>query len=267
MPYGECWALQQRLFDEMLQRKRAGSNVGDDLGNQASVGKASNEAKSEASCEADFAGHILMVEHPAVYTLGKSGKSSNILFSEEQLESIGASYYHIDRGGDVTFHGLGQIVLYPILDLEKVGIGLKEYITALEQAVIDTVAHWGIEAGRSEGAAGVWIESGTRGAIRGAQSDRGVAQGATQARGAQVTQRNKICAIGVKSSRYITMHGLAMNVETDLKYFDYINPCGFTDRGVTSMKRELGTEVSMEEVKELLLNNLIKILNVKIYKK
>ncbi len=214
MAYGECWELQQQLFEELLQNKK---------------------------CGRPELGYILAVEHPAVYTLGKSGKSSNILFSEEQLEAIGASYYHIDRGGDVTFHGQGQIVLYPILDLEEVGIGLKEYISALEQAVIDTVAYWGIEAGRIEGAAGVWV-------TKGASS-------------------RKICAIGVKSSRYITMHGLAMNVSTDLKFFNYINPCGFTDRGVTSMEVELGSVPSMEDVKELLLNNLIKIINVKIYKK
>ncbi|MFR9503611.1 MAG: lipoyl(octanoyl) transferase LipB [Rikenellaceae bacterium] len=223
MAYGECWELQQKLFQEMLSAK----------------GEQVSEEASEA--QGSKAGYILLVEHPAVYTLGKSGKSDNILFSEEQLAAIGADYYHIDRGGDVTFHGEGQIVLYPILDLEQVGIGLKEYITALEQAVIDTVAHWGIIAGRSEGAAGVWI---TKGA-----------------------SRNKICAIGVKSSRYITMHGAAMNVKTDLNFFNYINPCGFTDRGVTSLEVEYGGKVSMEEAKELLLNNLIKILNVKIYKK
>ncbi len=212
--YGECWKLQQELFDKVLAAKR-------------------NEDST--------AGYILAVEHPAVYTLGKSGKSCNILFSQEQLEAIGAEFFHIDRGGDITFHGKGQIVLYPILDLERIGIGLKEYISSLEQAVIETVAHWGVEAGRIEGAAGVWL---TKGA-----------------------QRNKICAIGVKSSRYVTMHGLALNVKTDLKYFDYINPCGFTDRGVTSLEVETATLVSIEEVKELLLKNLIKIINVKIYKK
>ncbi len=221
MAYGECWELQQSLFDEVMESKRAGQS---------------------------HWGYILMVEHPAVYTLGKSGKSDNILFTEEQLEAIGAEYYHIDRGGDVTFHGEGQIVLYPILDLERVGIGLKEYIWALEQAVIDTVAHWGVEATRSAGAAGVWIEPQPL-------EENGKAR------------RNKICAIGVKSSRYITMHGAAMNVKTDLKYFDYINPCGFTDRGVTSLEVEAEVSIPMEEVKELLLNNLIKILNVKIYKK
>ncbi len=207
MPYEQCWALQQEHFDALMQDKLNGQGR---------------------------TGEILIVEHPAVYTLGKSGKSDNILFSEQQLEAIGAEFFQIDRGGDVTFHGPGQIVLYPILDLEMLGIGLKEYIWALEQAVIDTVAHWGIEAQRSAGAAGVWINK------RGSSS--------------------KICAIGVKSSRYVTMHGLALNVKTDLKFFNYINPCGFTDRGVTSLEVETGNCISMEEVKRLLLNNLIKIL-------
>ncbi len=223
MAYGECWELQQRIFEELLSSKREGGGP--------------------------RAGYILVVEHPAVYTLGKSGKSSNILFSEEQLAAIGAEYYHIDRGGDITFHGEGQIVLYPILDLEVVGIGLKEYIAALEEAVIETVAHWGVTAGRLEGAAGVWISG----------NSNGIASPQSPSR--------KICAIGVKSSRYVTMHGLAMNVSTDLKFFNYINPCGFTDRGVTSLEVEAGEAIPMEEVQELLLNNLIKILNVKIYKK
>ncbi len=230
--YGECWRLQQELFEALIDSKRSGEPL--------------------------TVGHILMVEHPAVYTLGKSGKSDNVLFSEQQLEAIGAEYFHIDRGGDVTFHGPGQIVLYPILDLEGVGIGLKQYIWALEQAVIETVAHWGVEAQRCEGAAGVWITDGGRPSPGGGRPSQSNNEGA---------KRNKICAIGVKSSRYVTMHGLAMNVETDLKYFNYINPCGFTDRGVTSLECEVGCHVSIEEVKELLLNNLIKILNVKIYKK
>ncbi len=218
MPYGECWELQRRLFDSVIESKREVSKVGEGA-----------------------AGYILMVEHPAVYTLGKSGKSENMLLTPERIAQIGAEYYHIDRGGDVTFHGRGQIVCYPILDLEAIGIGLRDYIDSLEQAVIDSLAQYGVEAGRSEGASGVWITN--RAPMR------------------------KICAIGVKSSRYVTMHGLALNVSTDLSYFDYINPCGFTNRGVTSLNVESGADISFEEVKALLLNNLIKILNVKIYKK
>lgn len=215
MSYGECWEYQRTLFDELLA------------------------AKSDAD---HHVGTILMVEHPAVYTLGKSGKESNMLLTEERIAAIGAEYYHIDRGGDITFHGEGQIVCYPILDLERVGIGLKQYIEALEEAVIETVEQWGVTAGRIAGASGVWIEKDS------------------------LTPR-KICAIGVKSSRYVTMHGLALNVSTDLQFFSYINPCGFTERGVTSLENETHQKIDLEEVKEVLLNNLIKIINVKIYKK
>ncbi|MFI3317299.1 MAG: lipoyl(octanoyl) transferase LipB [Rikenellaceae bacterium] len=231
MPYGECWQLQQELFQGLVENKKRGSE-----------GALQIDKDGGRSTAKDInAGYILMVEHPAVYTLGKSGKDSNMLLGEDQLKAIGADYYHIDRGGDVTFHGKGQIVVYPILDLEVLGIGLKEYIWALEEAVIATAANWDIPAQRIASAAGVWVKKGAA--------------------------WSKICAIGVKSSRYITMHGLAMNVETDLKYFDYINPCGFTDRGATSLAVESSSPVSLDEAKELLLNNLIKILNVKIYKK
>ena len=164
-----------------------------------------------------------------------------MLVSEEYLRSIGAEFFHIDRGGDITFHGPGQVVGYPILDLEQVGIGLREYIDSIEGAVIELCAEYGIVAGRVEGASGVWLDGGT-------------------------SRARKICAIGVKSSRYVTMHGFALNVNTDLRYFNHINPCGFADRGVTSLQKELGREVSMEEVKEKVINHLSEKLNVKIYK-
>lgn len=164
-----------------------------------------------------------------------------MLVSEEFLKSIGAEFYHIDRGGDITFHGEGQIVGYPILDLEQVGLGLKDYIDAIEGAVIDTIATYGIEGGRIEGASGVWIDINS-------------------------PRPRKICAIGVRASRYVTMHGFALNVATDLNYFNYINPCGFTDRGVTSIINEIGREVSLEEVKERLVGALSRKLDVKIYK-
>lgn len=196
--------------------------------------------QSKADAEAD-AGILLLVEHPAVYTLGKSGHSENMLISEEYLKQLGAEFYHIDRGGDITFHGPGQIVGYPILDLEKVGIGLRTYIEALEEAVIRTIAHWGIKGSRIDGASGVWIVEENRPA-------------------------RKICAIGVRSSRFITMHGFALNVSTDLRWFQNINPCGFSDKGVTSIERETADSVSLDEVKKLLTNNLAEILNVKIYK-
>lgn len=214
MAYGECWQLQRTLFDGMLNRKED---------------------------ESQSAGTILFVEHPAVYTLGKSGHQENMLISEEYLKQLGAEFYHIDRGGDITFHGPGQIVGYPILDLQKIGIGLRAYIDALEEAVIQTVAHWGIKGSRIEGASGVWIKEENR-------------------------APRKICAIGVRSSRFITMHGFALNVSTDLRWFQNINPCGFSDKGVTSIEKEVGKEVPIGEVKELLINNLAKILNVEIYK-
>ena len=223
MDYKECWDLQRSLFDALIERKMSC--------------RAEGPADSEESI-----GTVLVVEHPAVYTLGKNGKESNLLLGEEYLRSIGADFYRIDRGGDVTFHGEGQIVGYPIIDIEQLGIGLRDYIDALEQSVIDTMAHYGIEAGRLAGASGVWLGS--------------------------AEQRNlrKICAIGVRASRFVTMHGFALNVSTDLRYFNHINPCGFTDKGVTSMERELGSAPDMEEVKEQVINNLSRNLNVKIYK-
>lgn len=216
MEYARCWQLQQELFDQHLKRK-------------------AEHLSSET------VGELLLVEHPPVYTLGKSGKSENLLIPEAMLRELGATFFHIDRGGDITFHGPGQLVGYPILDLEAIGIGLRAYIEGLEEAVIRTVAHYGITAGRVAGASGVWLD-GEKAAAR------------------------KICAIGVRSSRFVTMHGFALNVATDLRWFDRINPCGFKDRGVTSIEKETGLKLSLEEVKPVLINNLSEILNVKIYK-
>ena len=181
------------------------------------------------------------MEHPPVYTLGKSGHAENLLVNQEALEAMGAQFFHIDRGGDITFHGPGQLVCYPILDLERIGIGLREYIEALEEAVIRTVAEYGIAAGRIAGASGAWIDPGK-------------------------ARPRKICAIGVRSSRYVTMHGFALNVTTDLEWFSRINPCGFTDRGATSIERETGAKVPMDDVKRLVVKFLSEILNVRIYK-
>ena len=239
MGYSECWDLQRSLFDRALNAKRnGGAKEGGEEAAQSAASVAENKADDLGAYEA---GWLLLVEHNPVYTLGKSGKSENMLVSEAYLRSIGAEFFHIDRGGDVTFHGPGQVVGYPILDLEQVGIGLREYIDSIEGAVIDLCAEYGIVAGRVEGASGVWLDGGT-------------------------SRARKICAIGVKSSRYVTMHGFALNVNTDLRYFNHINPCGFADRGVTSLQKELGREVSMEEVKEKVINHLSKKLNVKIYK-
>jgi lipoyl(octanoyl) transferase len=192
--YNECWKLQQEIFDSLLD----------------------NEESAQA---------LILCEHPHTYTLGKSGLQENLLIDDEFLNRIGAKFYRIDRGGDITYHGPGQLVGYPILDIRRFGIGLREYINRLEKSVIATLAVWGIDGVRSEGAAGVWIESDRKRPLR------------------------KICAIGVRSSKHVTMHGFALNVNTDLRYFGHINPCGFADRGVTSMEAELGCAVKMEDVK------------------
>ena len=210
MAFGECWKLQQTLFERAIAQK--------------------GEGKEPEQT-------IILVEHPPVYTLGKSGKESNLLVAEEFLRSIGAEFFHIDRGGDITFHGPGQIVGYPILDLAQLGIGLKDYIDAIEGAVIDTMAEWGIACQRVEGASGVWIVESGR-------------------------PMRKICAVGVKSSRWVTMHGFALNVNTDLKYFGFINPCGFTDRTATSMEQELGAKLDLGVVKERLISHLTRKLNI-----
>ena len=204
VPYAAAWDRQTECFDTLVQAKQAGG---------------------------EYVNHIVLCEHPHVYKLGRSGKEGNMLLSEEQLHKIGASLYHIDRGGDITYHGPGQLVCYPILNLEEFSLGLKEYVHLLEEAVIRVCASYGITAGRVEKATGVWLDGDS-------------------------PRARKICAIGVRSSHYVTMHGLALNVNTDLRYFSYINPCGFIDKGVTSLQKELGREVPMDEVKKLLCREL-----------
>ena len=215
MPYKECWEYQQRLFNELLAKQGEGG---------------------------DHAGTIIFVEHPAVYTLGKSGNMGNMLIDEARLKALGAEFYHIDRGGDITFHGEGQVVCYPILDLEKLGIGLRRYIEILEQSIIETVAEFGVEGRRLEGTTGVWLCDEMENAM------------------GEKLQRNwrKICAIGVKASRFVTMHGLALNASTDLNWFTMINPCGFVDKGVTSLTKECGREVSFEEAGRVLCEKLLR---------
>ena len=208
VPYSEAWKRQTELFNAVVEAKQVGKT---------------------------YENRIIFVEHPHVYTLGKSGKETNMLLGEAQLKMIGATLYHIDRGGDITYHGPGQLVCYPILNLEDYHLGLKEYIYVLEEAVIRVCASYGIEAGRVKGATGVWLAAGT-------------------------PQERKICAIGVRSSHFVTMHGLALNVNTDLRYFSYIHPCGFMDKGVTSLQKELGCEVPMEKVAGRLQNELSELL-------
>jgi len=219
MPYKECWDYQQSLFNDLLAKQGDGSDV---------------------------VGTIIFVEHPAVYTLGKSGNINNMLIDEARLKALGAEFYHIDRGGDITFHGEGQVVCYPILDLEKLGIGLRRYVELLEQSVIETVAEYGIDGGRLEGATGVWL-----------------CDEMTNSVGEKLQQNwRKICAIGVKASRFVTMHGLALNASTDLKWFTMINPCGFVDKGVTSISKELGREVSFDAASKVLCEKLLANFNV-----
>lgn len=172
---------------------------------------------------------LLFCEHDPVLTIGKSGKDSNLLIPEARLQALGVSYYHINRGGDITYHGPGQITGYPIFDLETWHIGLKQYIYRLEETIIRYLALYGLKGERLEGATGVWLDPFVAGKAR------------------------KICAIGVKSSRFVTMHGFALNINTDLNYFSLINPCGFTDKGVTSLAKELGKEQDFEEAKRQLV--------------
>lgn len=189
--------------------------------------------------KSDFLGYILFCEHPHVYTLGNSGDNNNMLISDEMMKRINATYYKTNRGGDITYHGPGQLVGYPIIDLRKLNFGIKKYIDSVEEAIIETLSEYNLKGERLEGATGVWIESKVPGRAR------------------------KICAIGVRVSHWISMHGFAFNVNTDLNYFNYINPCGFKDKGVTSLQKEKGAAISMDEVKSKLLNHLTHQFNIK----
>ena len=209
--YKEAWDIQESFFNRLVENKR----------------KPAPEPPSQ---------YLLFCEHLHVYTLGKSGNEDNLLIREDFLRKIGATYFKTNRGGDITYHGPGQIVGYPILDLESLGIGLKRYVFLLEEAIISLLAAYGLETSRMEGATGVWLD----------------ADHAVKAR--------KICAIGVRSSRHVTMHGFALNVQTNLEYFTYINPCGFETKGVTSMEKELHEKVDMEQVKSKLKGILMELL-------
>jgi len=204
--YLHAWKKQKELFYALIEAKKT--------------------RKKTAHLET-----IVFCEHPHIYTLGRSGDAHNLLVNDVFLKSVNATFVKIDRGGDITYHGPGQIVGYPILDLENQHLSLKNYIYNIEKAIILTLQNFNIIATRLEGATGVWIEATT-------------------------TNVRKICAIGVKVSRFVTMHGFALNVNTDIQYFTYINPCGFVNKGVTSMQKELGHELSIKEVKMQLQENL-----------
>lgn len=179
-----------------------------------------NQAIADKTQNLPTRNYLLLCEHPPVFTLGKRANIANLLVSQARLEAEGIEIHQVERGGDITFHGLGQCVGYPILDLQNFGIGIRQYVWQIEEVVIRLVADYGIEAGRIEGASGVWVAG-----------------------------KRKICALGIKCSSGITMHGFALNVQTDLRYFSYMNPCGITDKYVTSIAQETGKNIDMNEIK------------------
>lgn len=216
--YKEAWDYQEELFRGIIEIK-------------------SRNRKEEADVATQS--HLLFCEHPHVYTLGKSGDKKNLLVNDAYLKSRGATFYKINRGGDITYHGPGQIVGYPILDLDNFFTDIHKYLRFLEEAVIKTIAEYGIEGERSGGETGVWLDVG------------------------KPTAR-KLCALGVRSSRWVTMHGFAFNVNADLSYFGNIVPCGIVDKSVTSLKEELGYKLDIDEVKEKLKNHLASIFEMEL---
>ena len=209
MEYKECWSYQEGLFDEIVSIKLANRD-------------------RESNSLLETPNYLLFVEHPHVFTLGKSGDEKNLLADQEQLSAKKAKYFKTNRGGDITYHGPGQLVGYPILDLENFFTDIHKYLRLLEETIILTLQDFGIESGRSKGETGVWIDPDNKQKAR------------------------KICAMGVRCSRWVTMHGWGFNVNTDLSYFGNIIPCGIQDKSVTSMQKELGYEVNKEEVKKSL---------------
>lgn len=217
--YGEAWKRQEAIMQQGLSVKAQ---------------RFHNEGNA-APDSGTIANYLFTCTHPPVYTLGKSGFMENLLINDERLKSLGVAFYKTNRGGDITYHGPGQLVAYPILDLEQFYTDLGRYMRSLEEVVIRTIAEYGITGGRFQGATGVWIESDVPGRAR------------------------KICAMGVRCSRWITMHGLALNMNTNLDYFNYIVPCGITDKGVTSIQKELGHPVDEAEVNRYFLDHFAEI--------
>ena len=209
MDYKACWDYQESLFNETIAQKIANRNL-------------------EPQAQIETKNYLLFVEHPHVYTLGKSGDDSHLLINTQQLEEKKASYYKINRGGDITYHGPGQLVGYPILDLDHFFTDIHKYLRLLEETIILTLDEYGIKAGRSKGETGVWLDEDN------------------------VFKARKICAMGVRCSRWVTMHGWGFNVNSNLDYFSNIIPCGIQDKAVTSLNKELGHDVDMNEIKEKL---------------
>ena len=207
--FKEAWDLQQQLFDTTVEQKF-------------------RNRKLPPEEQVETKNYFLFCEHPPVYTLGKSGKDEHMLLDEREIRAMGANYYRINRGGDITFHGPGQLVGYPILDLDHFFTDIHKYLRCLEEVMINVIAEYGLKGERSPGETGVWLDVGT-------------------------PRARKICAMGIKASRWVTMHGWALNVNNDLAYFGNIIPCGIHDKDVTSLEKELGRPVSFAAIKELTL--------------
>ena len=214
--YREAWTLQEKLFNEVVERKLSNRLL----------------EKDKQKQQEHF---LIFCEHPHVYTLGRSGDEGNLIVSENELLKLNATFYRNNRGGDITYHGPGQIVGYPILDLDFFFTDIHKYLRFLEEAVINTLKEYGVAAGRIDGCTGVWLDWDNNRKAR------------------------KICALGVRCSRWVTMHGFAFNVNTDLSYFNHIVPCGIKDKSVTSLEKELGRKLDMMEVKEKLKKNISEI--------
>lgn len=236
MDYKAAWDYQEKLLQENVRRKSL-------VNSRESIvmGETTNNNDSELTTRDSrltTEHYLLFVEHPPVYTLGKSGNIENVLMSEEQLEENGIQFFRTNRGGDITFHGDQQIVGYPILDLEKFYTDIGKYLRNLEEVIIATLADYGLKGSRSAGETGVWLDPDIPGRER------------------------KICAMGVRTSRWITMHGFAFNVNTDLSYFNNIIPCGIQNKQVTSLEKELGKKIDFEEAKERVKKNFEKVFDV-----
>lgn len=245
MEYKQAWEYQDVLMKKNLAVKATYSRKGQ-ISQESQIGEAGRrgeealQAAETTNHQPQTVNHLLFVEHPPVYTLGKSGKMEHVLLNEEERKERGIAFYQTNRGGDITFHGPGQIVGYPILDLENFYTDIGRYLRELEEVIILTLLLYGITAGRSAGETGVWIDAVKKGGER------------------------KICAMGVRCSRWITMHGFALNVNTDLACFDGIIPCGIQNKKVTSMEAELGHKVDAEAVKQSLKKNFEKVFGVEL---
>ncbi|HEY8893749.1 MAG TPA: lipoyl(octanoyl) transferase LipB [Niastella sp.] len=236
--YRDAWDYQEKLLQENVAVKTAIRN------RQAAIAELATGNESGVVENEDImpttTNHLLFVEHPPVYTLGKSGDIAHVLINEEERAAKGISFYHTNRGGDITFHGKEQLVGYPILDLERFYTDIGKYLRNLEDVIIATMADYGLKGERSPGETGVWLDAAIKGKER------------------------KICAMGIRCSRWITMHGFAFNINTDLTYFDYIIPCGIQNKQVTSMQKELGRSLDMNEVKERVKINFEKVFDVEL---